>query len=254
MKKYNIREFEIEKIPRSCTWIVIGRPGVGKTSLEENLMFFNRHKYAVGKAFIGDNPDARKTFSNILKPLYVCDGYDKEELERYVKRQKEMANKYGRNSDNAAAVLLFDDVVEDSKIFKDPLFNGLFKVGSRHWNQMVILGTQYVVDFPTQMRRSASFIALFNEPSPEEIKKLWKYFGGGTSIKEFTAIMNSVTGNHRCLIISNREDSTNIEDKFFWYKTKIQPEVPRSGAWRLGCPEYRHWGEERYNKKYTPDF
>ena len=60
-----IDEFQLEDIPLSCTWIIIGAPGSGKTSLIENLAYYHKHKYPVARVFMGTE-DGYQKFSDIF--------------------------------------------------------------------------------------------------------------------------------------------------------------------------------------------
>lgn len=123
---------------------------------------------------------------------------------------------------------------------------GLFKLGSQHWNQLYIVGSQYAIEMPPDVRKSASYVALFREPEEIERKKLYTNFGGlAGSYDNFCDLMDQLTGDYTCLIFKKRSQSNNMEDCIFWYRTKVLK------PWKFGCKEYRAWGKERYDTNYV---
>lgn len=240
----NVREFKVEEIPESCTWIVVGPPGSGKTTFIENLVYFNRHRYPTARIFMG-TPSGYKQFCSIFHPLYVSSVYDEEQEKTHIARQNKCNLENGKEYPGNYAVNILDDVSDDTKIYKTKTMAGLFKNGSQHWNQLFILGSQYAIDMPPGVRKAVSYIAIFREPEANERRKLYDNFGGITgSYKDFCDLMDQLTGDYTCMIIVKRTQSNDREDAVFWYKTKVLK------PWKFGSQEYRDWGEKRYNKDY----
>ena len=124
---------------------------------------------------------------------------------------------------------------------------GMFKNGSRHYKQIAVIGSQYALDMPPDIRKSASYVAIFLEVSNVEREKLYKNYGGAAgSFENFNKLMDDVCGDYTCLIFKNRTQSTNLEDNIFWFKGD-----DLSGTkFKLGCNEYRAHGDARYNTSY----
>ena len=59
-------------------------------------------------------------------------------IQEFIKRQK-ISKQY---ISNPWSLLLLDDCTDDPKLFKKPLFQGLYKNG-RHWKMWYILSLQY---------------------------------------------------------------------------------------------------------------
>ena len=70
LEEITIKEFDLQSMEPSCTWIMVGPPASGKTTLIENICFYNKHKYPVARAFVG-TPSAYKKFCDIFGKLYV---------------------------------------------------------------------------------------------------------------------------------------------------------------------------------------
>jgi hypothetical protein len=240
-----IREFEIEKIPHSCTWIVIGPPGAGKTTFIENLCYYNKHRYSVARVFIGTE-SGYKDFSDIFGSLYVTNYYSEDQEKMHILRQRTRSIEHEKENIGNYAINILDDVSDNPLIYKTNTMKGLFKLGSQHWNQLFIVGSQYAIDMPPEIRKATSYVAIFREPEETERQKLYKNFGGmAGTYKNFCDLLDGITGDYTCLIFNKRSQSMNKEDCIFYYRTvKLSP-------WKFGCREYRSWNSKRYNPDYV---
>ena len=244
-EEIKIRELNIQDIPDSCTWIIIGCPGSGKSTLIDNLCYYNKHKYPVCRAFIGTE-SGYKAACKTFHPLFVSNYFSEKEEGEYVRRQRQCSLENYKGYTGNAAINILDDVSDDVSIYKTKLIKGLFKLGSRHWNQLVVVGTQYAIDMPPEIRGATSFVAIFREPDENNRKKLFKNFGGvAGSYDRFCDLMDQLTGDYTCLIIDKRAQSNSAKDCIFYYRTvQLKP-------WKFGCEEYKSWGEARYDPKYV---
>ena len=134
----SIQELRIEEIEPSSTWIIVGPPGSGKSTFEENIVYYNRDKYPVGKFFVGTESGYAR-WSLLAHPLYVYNEYDEIEEKRYIKRQRRAKLS---QMENPRGVNILDDITSDSKLLKTDTFKNLFKLGSQHWNNLLLLGLQ----------------------------------------------------------------------------------------------------------------
>lgn len=215
------------------------------TSLMENLAYYRKHVYPTARVFIGTE-DGYKRFCKIFHPLYVSNYWDEKEEEKHVLRQRTCEMENGRGYAGNYAVNIIDDVSDDPKIYKTKLMRGLFKLGSQHWAQLLMIGSQYAIDMPPDIRKSVSYVALGREPELNERKKLYENFGGivGT-FDRFCDLMDQITGDYTFLVIKKRAQTNELEDCVSWFRTK------KLGDWKFGSKEYREHGEKRYNKDYV---
>ena len=245
--KVVLDEFSIEEMPLSCTWIIVGQPGSGKTTLMENFAYSLKHRYPVARIFIG-TVEGYKKMCKIFHNLYVSNYYDEEEEKSHIFRQQKCSIENGKGYPGNYAINIIDDASDDPKICKTKVMQGLFKLGSRHWNQLLMVGSQYAIDMPPDIRKSVSYVALFREPEEVERKKLYANFGGlAGSYENFCDLMDQLTGDHTCLIFKKRSQSNDMEDCIFYLKTKVL------GDWKFGCKEYRDWNKQRYNSEYVEE-
>lgn len=215
------------------------------TSLMENLAYYRKHVYPTARVFIGTE-DGYKRFCKIFHPLYVSNYWDEKEEEKHVLRQRTCEMENGRGYAGNYAVNIIDDVSDDPKIYKTKLMRGLFKLGSQHWAQLLMIGSQYAIDMPPDIRKSVSYVALGREPELNERKKLYENFGGivGT-FDRFCDLMDQITGDYTFLIIKKRAQTNELEDCVSWFRTT------KLKDWKFGAKEFREHGDARYNKDYV---
>ena len=242
-KRYNIREWEIDNLPPSFTVFAVGAPGSGKSTLMTNIAYFNKHKYPIARIFT-NNEKGYLEYCSIFHPLYVSNYYDEEEEKRYVLRQKTCTLE-NTIYEERSAVNIIDDP-QDPKIYRTPLVRNLFKVGSQHYNNACLVGSQYSVDLPPEIRKSVSYVALFKEADDIELQKLYRNFGGVVGdFQTFKKLLQGITGDHTCMVISRREASNDLQDCVYWCKTR------KLGPWSFGSAEYKSWAKQRYNPAYV---
>lgn len=215
------------------------------TTLIENICYYHKHRYPVARVFMGTEAGYQK-FCEIFHPLYVSNYYDEEQEKSHILRQRTCVLENGKDYQGNMAINILDDVADNPQIFKTKLMKGIFKLGSQHWNQLFMLGTQYAIDMPPDIRKATSYVAIFREPEEIERKKLYANFGGlAGSYNNFCDLMDQLTGDFTCLIFKKRSQSNEIEDCIFWYKGNLLK------PWKFGCKEYRSWAKDRYDTNYV---
>ncbi len=244
-QKIEIKEFNIQRIEPSCTWIILGPPGSGKTTFIKNLAYFNKHIYPVARVICSIEPTYEE-YCDIFPPLYVFNSFIKEQEQTYIEKRQRKLNQNNNMNIGKYSMYILDDIDINKSGWKDQFFSDLFKKGSRLFSQMTIIGNQYPMDFSPEMRSSVSYVAIFKYPNKSDREKIYKNFGGifgGEKI--FNEAMNLLTGDFTCIIINNRKQSNKLEDCVFWYKTEKLDE-----DWTFGCHEYMKWSDLHCKKKY----
>lgn len=218
------------------------------TTFIENMAYAVKHKYPVARVFAGTQASYNR-FCKIFGSLYVTLGFNEEMETKHIRRQRICEDENGEGHPSNYALNILDDVSDDPKIFKSPMFNDIFKNGSQHYHQIFIIALQYAIDVPVPIRNAVSYIALFRELNEDNLEKLYRNFGGACqSKKKFRALMDQVTGDHTCLIIDKRSQSTRLEDHVFYYRTyDIEKKHP---DWKFGCAEYREWNAARVDPHF----
>ncbi|ALX27468.1 putative A32-like packaging ATPase [Golden Marseillevirus] len=242
---YNIKAWDMEGSPDSATFIVIGNPGSGKTSFVKNYLYYRRHKYPVATLCSGTS-DESGDFEGIIPPLFTSSKWNEDREKKYIERQKKA--KKSPLCKNPLSVHIVDDCSDDVSIYRKPVVNAFFKLGSRHWANAVFFLGHGAIELQPNSRKCGSYFVIFYEPSPIEREKIWKNFGGILgNYNQFCEIMDQICGTpYRCMIIDNRTMKKNVEDKLFYYDVKPCPKF------KFGCKQYRKHSKQRYNTNYEP--
>ena len=251
-----LREFEIENIPKSCSMLLIAPPGSGKTTFLENLAYYNKDKFPTATIYNGSgNPKTYQKIRETFGDLYFFPEYAEDPHTSQTKRQKIVQDE---GCQHPGQMMAFDDLGDDSKIFKKKPFRGMYKIGTNHWAELAVIASQYAVDYPADIRTSASFVALGVNKDKNERDKLYKYYGGPCGTREdFDVFMDAIgEKEHTFLVIQRLTQSNKIQDRVFWYQTKRMEDILPStkGKWQFGCREYRYWNDQRVNPNYKEEF
>ena len=257
-----IKEFTLDQIPLSASLIVLGPPGTGKTNLIEAIAYYKRHRYPVGRCFMGTETGYER-FGRIFGRLYVENEWNGDSVDKYIKRQrKKTVENPGKGvwSPGTPAILIADDASQDSKTFREPNFISLYKNGSQHWGSLTIVGTQVVMDFHTAIRSSVSFVFIGRYVGVDERRKLWKSFGGNIGTFDmFSSLMDQLTGDYHFMVIQILgATSTAVEDTVFYWKPPLIEDMLKKkggdGYWKFGCKEFQEWGNSRMNPDWQETF
>jgi hypothetical protein len=215
----------------------------GKSFLIKSLLYEKNHIFPVGIVMNGtedSNHFYAGTTENpgMFPPAFVYNHLDKEKLQDVTKRQVLAKN----HLPNPWAAVVLDDLMDDPKLFNDPILAGWFKNG-RHWKGLFILGLQYCLDIRPAIRVNIDGTFIFREANIKFRKLLWENFS--SIVPDFTVfctLMDELTDDNTALFIHNATTSNKIEDCVFWYKAKPVPK-----DFRFGCQDYWDYNNERYN-------
>lgn len=239
---YNIHELDLEKLEMSCSFLILGPPGSGKTTFITDILYKNKHKYPVCRA-VCSVPGPNRAYCSIIPPLFVFSEFDVEREKEFVKRQKELANDPNAK-DEKYAIVIYDDVDNGSnKQAINNFFSDLYKRGSRHYNSLILNVNQYAFDYHPDVRSSATYIVIFRYNSNDDLDKLYLNFAPKSIFgdkKKFIDVLNQLTGNYSCMIIKKNAVSNEIKDCIFFYQCVLIKK-----KFQIGSKQVRSW-----NKKY----
>lgn len=226
--------------------VVIGKPGTGKSTLIDSILYYKRHIFPVGEVQSGTE-DSNSAWSKRFANIFIYPRLNEKAIEKTIQRQK-IAK---RHLKNPWAVYLLDDCTDDPKHLTKPLFQGIFKNG-RHWAELFILSLQYCLDVKPVIRNAIDGVFILKESNPSVREKLWKNYGSAIpTLDLFNILMDALTDDFGALYINNRTSSNKLEDCVFYYKAPHPDSGKIPKDWKFGCPEYRRFSEERYNTEYT---
>ncbi len=249
---YNIRELDPDDIhPSTETMtrkaqggsktVVIGKPGTGKSTLIKSLLYEKKHIFPVGMAMSGTEA-SNQEFSSFFPPSFVYSSLDMDAVTRF-KRRQNLARQY---LTNPWAVCLFDDLMDNPKVFNSPVFLDLFKNG-RHYKAWYILSMQYCLDLKPNVRTAIDNVFILREPILRNRRALFENYGACVGdFGVWCQIMDQLTDDYTALYINNQTISNNIEDIVFYYRAKPVP-----SDFRFGSDDYWEFHNDRYNPEYV---
>lgn len=224
--------------------VVIGKPGTGKSTLIESILYFKKHIFPVAMVFSGTE-DSNGFYQRIIPSTFIFNKYDEDKIKQFIKRQK-IAKKH---IENPWGYIIVDDCTDDPKIFNKPLQQGMYKEG-RHWKMMYILSLQYCMDVRPSIRTNVDGTFILRESNLRNRKSLWENYAG--CIPDFTtfcALMDALTSDYTALYIHNATQTNDWKECVFWYKAK-----PIPSGFKVGCPEYWDFHKQRFNENYVAPF
>jgi hypothetical protein len=231
-------------------YIIIGKPGTGKSTLIESILYSKKHIFPVGKVHSGTE-DSNGFFGTLMPTTFIENGLDLanlDSIENFKKRQKYVKQYLEPRGDYPWSYLILDDCSSDNKLFKKPIFQELYKNG-RHWRMMHLLSLQYSLDIPPPIRACIDGVFILRESNPGMRKKLYENYGSCVeTFGEWNDLMDALTNDFTAMFINNKTTSNNLEDVIFYFKADINA-IPKN--WKMGCKEFWEFHEERYNPSYV---
>jgi len=248
-----LKKFPIHTMDLNAKIAVVGKPGTGKSSMIEHLLY--THKYIPkGISMVGtmDGVDDMKRF---MPDTYVYEGYNKTAVEQLLECQKKIRKKLMKKGyekheiqkdPSWASFLVIDDCMEDTKWIKDKITKDIFKNG-RHYNMFFILAMQYCMSLTTDLRSCLDYVFIFKENLQSNRKRLYEHYCGiFPNFDMFERVLMACTENYECMVIDNRSISNNIADVVYWYKAELHEDE----KWRLGNNDYWKYHTSKYDKHY----
>lgn len=222
--------------------VFIGMPKSGKSTAIKSIINLVKNIIPVG-LFMSGTEQHNHTYGNLAPETFIYEEYDEKVLEDFEKRQKLAVE----HLSNPWALLVIDDCTDEPQIFKKPIQQRLFKNG-RHYQMLYMLSLQYSLDVNPAIRTSIDATFLFRDPNLKNRKNLYENYAGIIpDFSTFCQLMDQLTGEYQCLVISNMGSTNNLEECVFFYK------ADRVDNLTFGCNEYWNFHEDRYNKEYKPN-
>jgi hypothetical protein len=224
---FNIRRFDITKLKDHKTAVVVGRRGTGKTTLITDILYHKRNLPA--GLVVSGTEEGNNYYKSFVPNSFIYNSYDEEVVKRLIERQKNLKRLKAKHSD---CFLLLDDCLFNSKFLKSETMRFLFMNG-RHFNLMLILAAQYLMDIPAAIRANCDYVFAFQDPIVTNRKRLYDHFYGiFRSFPQFEAVYKACTADFECLVLDNTQKSSNPEDCVFWYRAEEHK------PFKIGAPAY----------------
>lgn len=250
-----IKEFDMNtmhpidsKATRGCKIMCIGKPGSGKSTIIKSILLHKEHVCPVGQFFSGTE-DSNHFYSNNCTTLTTFNGWNEEVAKNFIRRQK-IAKEF---LPNPWSFCVWDDCCEDTKIFNKATTQSYFKNGL-HWNMIFIVASQDPLDVKRNIRNLTEYLFIMKENNMANRERIYKQYTPGPSVisfQDFCEMLDIVTQDYTALVINNKSESNNIEDRFFYYKADINA-IPKN--WKFGHSSAWKCQEQRFDPKYVDTY
>uniref|UniRef100_A0A6C0JVX4 Uncharacterized protein n=1 Tax=viral metagenome TaxID=1070528 RepID=A0A6C0JVX4_9ZZZZ len=256
---FNIKKFDMKRIPQDAVVIFIGRRRTGKSTLVRDLLF-NHQDMPVGTVISGTE-ESNSFYGKMIPPIFIYGEFQPVILDNFVKRQKMITSKIEKDKQqnirsklDPRSFMILDDCMYDDSWTHDKNIRYLFMNG-RHQKVFFLITMQYPLGIQPSLRTNVDFVFILREPYLSNRKRMFdNYAAAFPSFEFFCQIMDQCTQNFECLVIDNTSLSAKLEDCVFWYKADTHPDF-RIGApqfWQHSATYYRDKDEENINV-YDPN-
>lgn len=234
---FNIKRFDMKRIPQDAVVIFIGRRRTGKSTLVRDLLF--HHQDMPLGTVISGTEESNSFYGKMIPPIFIHGEYNPIILDNFVKRQKMIMARIqkeqqggGRSRLDARSFMILDDCMYDDSWTHDKNIRYLFMNG-RWLKCFFIITMQYPLGIQPALRTNVDFVFILREPYASNRQRIYaNYASAFPSYEFFCQIMDQCTQNYECLVIDNTSHSANLSDCVFWYKAEIHPDF------RIGAPQF----------------
>ena len=245
---FNIKRFDMKRIPQDAVVIFIGRRRTGKSTLVRDLLF-NHQDMPLGTVISGTE-ESNSFYGKMIPPIFIHGEFQPLILDNFVKRQKMIMNKIQKDQQanvksriDPRSFMILDDCMYDDSWTHDKNIRYLFMNG-RWLKAFFLITMQYPLGIQPALRTNVDYVFILREPYANNRKRIYEnYASAFPSFEFFCQIMDQCTQNYECLVIDNTSQSAKLEDCIFWYKADTH------GDFRIGAPEFWQHSASYYQAK-----
>jgi GTPase SAR1 family protein len=222
-----LRKFALEYIPYSSLILIVGSPQSGKSTITKELLY--KKNYPIGLV-ISHQPQNKinKTY-DYIPPIFIHSKYDEQIIKKYIKTQKSNISDQilTQNSDfDTRSFIIFEEIFHDSELLQNKYIRRLFR-RYRDMNILCIIEMEYLRKFTKSIQTNTDYIFILKDNIQINRRKIFDLCKDKLQI-EFTLfckLMDDYTDNFNFLIFDLKSPSNNIQDKLFWYKSSLLPNL-----------------------------
>ena len=227
MEGYNIRNYNLETLPKYSVWASVGRRKSGKSTLTQELLY-HAYKKEGFKYFIVISPTSKINEDyNFLDDSVKFDKFSPSLIHAIMKRQEELIKNDKKGTHDL--VLVLDDLANstsgDGKLISSLIMRG------RHLRIKIFMSYQALkglTEFKPIVRDNLDVVAIFKQSNHHNKKLIVEEFlslGDKEQQKEALEILDTIPNReeHRCLIIDVGNITDDYSDFLFQYVANIIP-------------------------------
>ena len=245
---FNIKRFDMKRIPQDAVVIFIGRRRTGKSTLVRDLLF--HHQDMPLGTVISGTEESNSFYGKMIPPLFIHGEFNPIILANFVKRQKLVMAKIQKDQlmqvksrVDPRSCMILDDCMYDDSWTHDKNIRYLFMNG-RWLKAFFLITMQYPLGIQPALRTNVDYVFILREPYLNNRKRIFdNYASAFPSFEFFCQIMDQCTQNYECLVIDNTSQSAKLEDCIFWYKADVHSDF------RIGAPEFWQHSASYYQAK-----
>lgn len=243
----NIHPFDQNDLKWGVKIIVLGKPGTGKSTIIESLMFYKSWICPVSQAFSGSE-NVNHFYATRMTPITIHNDIDLKALEDFAKRQN-IAREY---LPVPWGFQVIDDCTDDPSILKKKPFPSYYRKG-RHWAMIHVEGTHTPMDLAPGQRSCIDYVFILANSVISDREKIYQNYASGAipNYSDFCDIMDQLTEDHTALVIDNTSSSSIISERVFYFKAEPSRIPPK---WKMGCDEAWDFNNERMDPSYRDSY
>ena len=210
-------DFEL-KTDRAYIWLIVGKPGSGKTHCLKSIMLdYARQKhFKFGVCFTQNTMTSDLDF---LPKKAIDDDYSDQKLQAYTKRLITI-RETNKGKALPPSFIIFEDMIGSNKLNLYSNTMNKFLILHRHLNISVFFLSQYLggrTGSSTLLREVTNYAVLFNTKFANSKDFLWKSCGGlFAKSQDFYDLLDDATREkHRALLYDASEDNPTTAYKYF---------------------------------------
>jgi|EP00966_Prymnesium_polylepis_P075217 GTPase SAR1 family protein len=227
--KFRLDKFDPESIKPHRSLLVVGRSGVGKSTVALDLLRNLAPRYDYGIFFC---PTANE-FRKIAPSCFVYEtSLDLAVLTKIMEIQKSILSE----GKSRSVLLVTDDCASEKSVFASTAVRSLLMNG-RHLHIQWMNIVQYVYSIPPDARSQIGYWICCNETNHGNLKRLHAgAFGVVEKYSEFKLIFQQLTVDHKVAILDCTDGGGELSQQLYWYKAELkQPKftIGRQVYWKL---------------------
>lgn len=251
--KIKLHELHFKKLNINSTFGIVGRRGSGKSTVIKTIMYYIS-PYIRLPILFSHTADKNKEYDRYIPSSLIYSHYKPSLVaEMILDQEKRLTNKNRNKRKKIQALIAFDDVVAQIKLWKnDTKVIEMFTEG-RHTKITTILGVHDIKDLVPKIRNQFDYVILTGEDRKTRRDFFFDTYWPQRFIadkKQFNDIVDEGTRGYRSLVINIRQ-LAKPNSKFSNCVFYIRPPNPKKlPNFRIGNKYYWRYHKQNYDKNW----